>query len=191
MTFKEVELYSNEWLNTVTHEDIARNIFPLIIDREQGDVNRVKELAAKGWDGMTADEKHEWLGVMKGAYNADDLNRVGWATEYIAAQLAQYEQPVSVAPKTDWTMQDIPTWGTMQEYRNNVRRIRNKLPVFPDTPTVPGNGLSKLTYTQANDIEKVLFDVETILRAIVTRYKPSGTFYSGNNSELQYFSRGR
>lgn len=34
----------------------------LITDRTQSNVLRLKELAAKGWSGMTADEQAEWLG---------------------------------------------------------------------------------------------------------------------------------
>lgn len=34
----------------------------LVTDRTQANVSRLKELAAKGWSGMTADEQAEWLG---------------------------------------------------------------------------------------------------------------------------------
>lgn len=34
----------------------------LVTDRTQANVSRLKELAAKGWSGMTADEQSEWLG---------------------------------------------------------------------------------------------------------------------------------
>ena len=34
----------------------------LVTDRAQSNVLRLKELAAKGWSGMTAEEKSEWLG---------------------------------------------------------------------------------------------------------------------------------
>lgn len=34
----------------------------LITDRSQVNVDRLKELTAKGWDNMTADERTEWLG---------------------------------------------------------------------------------------------------------------------------------
>ena len=45
----------------------------LVTDRTQADVERVRELAAKGFAAMTAAERAEWLAGMKGAYNAADL----------------------------------------------------------------------------------------------------------------------
>ena len=59
----------------------------LITDRTQADEERVEELAAKGYDAMTAEEKSEWDGEMKGAYDASDLNRVESAVAYLAELL--------------------------------------------------------------------------------------------------------
>lgn len=56
------------------------NELNLIYDRTQADVARIKNLNAKGWANMTADEKAYYLsGVVKGAYNAADINRVSTA----------------------------------------------------------------------------------------------------------------
>ena len=73
----------------------------LITDRTAADVNRVKALAAKGWAGMTAAERTEWLGEMRGAYNASDLNRVGSAVDYVAKRLRSCGIFVSVAHRMD------------------------------------------------------------------------------------------
>lgn len=62
----------------------------LITDRTQADVNRVRELALKGWANLTEGEKAEWNAGMKGAYNATDLNRVTQAMDYINAELEGY-----------------------------------------------------------------------------------------------------
>lgn len=62
----------------------------LITDRAQADVNRVRELALKGWTGMTTAEQTEWAAGMKGAYNYTDLNRVTQAMDYINNQLVGY-----------------------------------------------------------------------------------------------------
>ena len=88
----------------------------LITDRTAADVNRVKALAAKGWAGMTAAERTEWLGEMRGAYNASDLNRVGSAVDYVAKRLRSCGIFVSVAPRMDWQETDIPTRAEMAAY---------------------------------------------------------------------------
>ena len=51
--------------------DTKTIIVTLVTDRTQADVERVRELAAKGFAAMTADEQAEWLAGMKGTYNAD------------------------------------------------------------------------------------------------------------------------
>lgn len=68
--------------------DTKTIIVTLVTDRTQADVERVRELAAKGFSAMTSDEQAEWLAGMKGAYNASDLNRVGTALNYLAGRLA-------------------------------------------------------------------------------------------------------
>ena len=68
--------------------DTKTIIVTLVTDRTQADVERVRELAAKGFAAMTAAEQAEWLTGMKGAYNAADLNRVGIALNYLAARLS-------------------------------------------------------------------------------------------------------
>ena len=77
----------------------------LITDRTAADVARVEELATKGFAAMTADERAEWLGGMKGAYNASDLNRVGAALNYLAARLApNCGTDTGWTAKTDWAV---------------------------------------------------------------------------------------
>lgn len=60
----------------------------LIFDRTQSDVNRVQFLTQKMIAGTATEaEKAEWLGGMKGAYNASDLNRVCAAVDYLTGVL--------------------------------------------------------------------------------------------------------
>ena len=60
----------------------------LIFDRTQSDVNRVQSLTQKMIAGTATEaEKAEWLGGMKGAYNAADLNRVCAAVDYLTGVL--------------------------------------------------------------------------------------------------------
>ena len=125
----------------------------LITDRTQADVDRAKELAAKGWVGMSADEQAEWLAGLKGTYNHTDLNRVESAVAELAEELC-----LPLKTKTDWTNWDKPKQSAMERYVRNVKVLRDNAPCFADTPKAP-NSAVKLTYTKANDIEKILTDV--------------------------------
>lgn len=103
----------------------------LITDRTQSDVTRWRTLHDKGWAGMTADEKAEWSAGVKGAYNATDLNRVGEAIEYIADLFGGFGFPMVITPKTDWTINDIPTSQDLEGYLSNVAAIRSMMSNIP------------------------------------------------------------
>lgn len=153
-------------------------ILNLITDRTQADVDRVRYLSAKGWDGMTEEEKAEWRTSLKGAYNASDLNRVGAAVNYLAGRFTAYGYGVDVAPKLDWTVTDIPIRSSMDRYLSDVRELRDQFAVMQSTPPVPED-MEGLTYREANNIEQILVDLDFLLTNISAGWYYSGEVYSG------------
>lgn len=165
----------------------------LIYDRTQEDVDRVFTLKRKIlWEGLgslSAEERAEYLGGLKGAYNYTDLNRVGEAVRYLAGRFTGlpvelkayrdekgvaddplYELPydpasVVVEPKTDWTVADIPTQAQAKTYLNNLAVLRRQLVLPADTPAVPAT-LDRLTFTTANEIEYLLWNINAALVAV-------------------------
>ena len=149
----------------------------LITDRTQADEERVEELAAKGYDAMTDEEKAEWDGEMKGAYDASDLNRVESAVAYLSEVLlmlpdafksyassngiawdAFFDVPYDknsyyLTTKTDWSQLDIPTPEQMDRYINNIKALRSALDYA--TSDLP-ESMDNLTIDGANAIEKAL-----------------------------------
>lgn len=93
----------------------------------------------------------------KGAYNYSDLNRVERAVEEIA-ELAG----LSLVTKTNWTMWDIPTDADMTRYLNNIRTLRGLVADVSAVPQVPTT-MNKLTYTTANNIEKIILAVAQVV----------------------------
>ena len=150
----------------------------LITDRTVADAQRKRELAAIGYDDMTADEKTEWNAGLKGAYNAADLNRVGQACAdlYTALTGAGYAVSGYVALKTDWTNSDRPTKAQLTTYLSTVSAIKAVLPAVTDLPST----MKSLTYEGANNIEKLLVEVDDILNRIIAVYVRSGEWNSGN-----------
>ena len=145
----------------------------LITDRTQADVERVKALAAKGFAVMTADEQAEWLAGMKGAYNAADLNRVGTALNYLAGRLgAICGRSITWTAKTDWAATDIATASQAVEYRRQIQAIRDALTYPAGTPDAPE--LGRLTYTGANDIERILALCEELIDNITKAFRYTG-----------------
>lgn len=137
----------------------------LVTDRTEADVSRYSELRDKGWAEMTTAEKAEWVAGMKGAYNASDLNRVASAMAYLSQRFASAGYSVPVSSPTDWANGDIPTKGDMDTYLDDLRRIRAALAVMDTTPAAPGS-MDYLTWAKANDIEKILVDVDDLLTKI-------------------------
>lgn len=137
----------------------------LVTDRTEADASRYSELRDKGWAEMTAAERAEWVAGMKGAYNASDLNRVASAMSYLSQRFASAGYSVPVSSPTDWANGDIPTKGGMDTYLDDLRRIRAALAVMDTTPTAPGS-MDYLTWAKANDIEKILVDVDDLLTKI-------------------------
>ena len=137
----------------------------LVTDRTEADASRYSELRDKGWAAMTTAERAEWVAGMKGAYNASDLNRVASAMAYLSQRFASAGYSVPVSSPTDWANGGIPTKGDMDTYLDDLRRIRAALAVMDTTPSAPGS-MDYLTWAKANDIEKILADVDDLLTKI-------------------------
>lgn len=159
--------------------------FVTVTDRTAADVARLQELKTKIQSRTaTASELSEWLGDMKGAYNASDMNRVGGDVDYLytlmqttpAAILAYLESigvapdenfvlaidlPPALSPKTDWTVADIPTAGQLSDYLANIRALRDAVGLS-DPIDMPAS-MGMLTYKGANAIEQLLEAINTYL----------------------------
>ena len=117
-----------------------------------------------------------------GAYNHTDLNRVEQAFEYLQNKMnGEYGFALNLTIKTDWTMADLAQVGAytaMENYRQNVVKIRGAIEMQTGTPETP-SGMNRLTAQKANDIEKILQAVEVLLDNISAAWFYSGEIYSG------------
>lgn len=118
------------------------------------------------------------LGNKKGVYGADDLNRVGDAVRYVSDRFMATGNDIKISPKIDWILEDIPTSAQMDSYLDQVRKVRDVLSVYQTTPLVPSD-MVNLTYGQANDIEKILVDVDQLITNMIAAYYYSGELYGG------------
>lgn len=114
----------------------------------------------------------------KGFYNASDLNRVGAAVQYVAERFAAQGYTVAVRPKTDWLASDIPTASELETYRQNIATLRALIAVIKSTPETPET-MRFLDYIKANDIERILLDLDTLLTNAALAWYQSGEIYAG------------
>jgi len=114
----------------------------------------------------------------KGSYCAEDLNRVGEAMRYVAGCLRSAGYAVNVRPRVDWTDEEWGSPAEVLQLLTDLQALRSAFALMADTPDVPVD-LAGLTYTKANDIEKILQTVDNLLTNIVAARFCSGDLYSG------------
>ena len=149
-----------------------------IVDRSQKDVERWRELQRKGFEQMSPEEKAEWLGPMKGCYGHTDMNRVERAVEALSAQLCEMGYLYHPTVKTDWARWSAPTKTDFERYLGNVAGLREVLPLYRDTPAAP-TVEDRLNWSRANDIERILSDVEKMAAGINEIQYRAGEIFAG------------
>ncbi len=151
----------------------------MITDRTNRDVARWKELHDKGWAAMTASERSEWLGEMKGRYTYTDLNRVENMVKHLSDLFVEMGYIASPLPvKTDWNRWSVPTKTDMTRYFGNLETLLAIARGYPDTPKAPSIN-QKMDINVANDIEKILEDINNIAMKIPQSWHYAGDLYVG------------
>lgn len=111
----------------------------------------------------------------KGHYNALDLIRVGEAMVYAKGLLQNSGYAVSINVRLDWQLDDIPTQAQMGQYISSVRNLRHAMSLLATTPAAP-DSMDGLGYGEANDIEKILEDVEYTVHHVFSCLWRAGQF---------------
>ena len=153
-------------------------VLNLITDRTQRDVERWRLLHSKGYNALTEEEKAEWQTAMKGAYNYVDLNRVESAVAFITNRLGELGHVLSPEVKATWSITDHPTKADMDRYFGNIALLRSVFPLYPTTPKAPTTA-KKMDYLVANDIEKILSDIDRQIATINQSWYCAGDVFTG------------
>ena len=112
---------------------------------------------------------------LKGAYNYTDLNRVEEWCSYLANILNSYNYNVEIITKTNWDMSNFPTSQELQRIRNNIAKLKKAYLSFTEVPVNLGN----ITYKKANDIEKILYEIDTLIKQMENNFVYVGVANSG------------
>lgn len=113
-----------------------------------------------------------------GFYNVTDLNRVGEAMLFVAAELTAAGYHTPITPKTDWSYHDKPTPANMTQYLRCLDTLRRQLVMLRTSPSTPPT-MEKLTPQRANDIEKILVDIDDLIGRVRGSYFYSGEPFAG------------
>lgn len=143
-----------------------------ITDRTQSDVDRVKKITVKARTGTwTKAEQSEWLTGMKGALSYMDFNRIESGIQELGSIVG-----ASVSVRIDWTVDGYMKVSDATRWLSNINSIRAKCSGpsgIVDTP----ESMNKLDFLRMNQIEQILFDIETLAKAYVTF---SGEYMTGD-----------
>ena len=114
---------------------------------------------------------------LKGAYNYTDLNRIEEWCKYLSDLLTSYNYSVNVTVKTNWNVSDFPTSSELERIRNNVIKLKQAYFSFTQIPV----NLEYMTWQKANDIEKILSEIDTIIKNMEQGFIYSGVAGSGQS----------
>lgn len=117
-------------------------------------------------------------GTQKGSYNASDLNRVGSAMAYLRDRFNANGYDIQIDPKTTWREIDVPTQSDMTLYLGYLGTLKSAITLPAYTPDAPAS-MEYLTFSKANDIEKILETIDAMITLMVNGYWYSGELYSG------------
>lgn len=132
------------------------------------------------------------LTPLKGCYNITDLNRVESAVKLLAVALTSAGYPVEVTPvlkgskseDREWQEGDIVRRAQWMAHLDNVQRLRDAYYTLAETGKLP-KPEDKLGYVGANNIEKVLADIDLLLDGMKSIYRRAGTFTAGGSYTRQ------
>lgn len=152
----------------------------LITDRTLSDVEYVEQLTLAVKNGTATEAQvQEFLSVpQKGAYTWEDMNRVEAAVRYVSDRLNALGYDNTLVIVEDWEISDTPNEADMNRYFSNVAQIRAAVSVFATTPEAPRSVIGFDVF-KANDLEKILIDVDRVLDHIQCSAFYLGDLYLG------------
>lgn len=163
----------------------------LVYDRTEDDVTssaaiRSTYQALGNWSGLTTAERAQ---LERETLTYNTLNRVESAVKLLAAALTSAGYPVEITPvlkgskseDREWQEGDIVRRSQWSTYLGNVQRLRNAYYTLAETGQLP-KPEDKLGYVGANNIEKVLADIDLLIDCMKSSYRRCGTFRAGNNA---------
>lgn len=123
----------------------------------------------------------------KGNYNASDLNRIESWCKYLSEVLNDNGYYTNIETYTDWEIglgKENMT-SHINRIKTNLETLKEKFYTLKSTPTTDTSKTS-INYIDANDMEKILFDIDYLIVKLQENFKYSNTFYSGTDLYLPF-----
>lgn len=151
----------------------------MVFDRTLYDVNmalNIRDTKVKNFLPLT-DEDVGYL--EKGSITINTLNRIEQKQEELRGIFnAMGYWNTQIVNKT-WNYTDIFNETEFQRIVDNDRILRTAFFVYTETPETPE---AKYHYENINALENILFDLDTMINDVKSRYRQCGTFECGEDS---------
>lgn len=151
----------------------------MIYDRTAADVSYADTLRKKLQAGQSLTEAEKAV-FERGACTTAMLNRVESKQSELATALNGYSYMVSISNK-QWTSADIFGYADYVRLLDNLSKLRQAFFVYETTPATPAYIYG---YKEANYIEKILADIESMIDDMKGRFRQCGTFQCGEVNNL-------
>lgn len=152
----------------------------MITDRTAADVMAANVLRLKIQSGLTLTTT-ETAAFERGTCTATMLNRIENAQKTLAETLRGSGYMVSIENKTNLTATDIFGNADYRRLLENIALLRSAFYTYSSTPDTPGYIYG---WKEANDIEKILKDIDDMIADMKSRYRECGTFSCGEENDL-------
>jgi hypothetical protein len=148
----------------------------LIYDRTYEDIEEAKQYVRDNVPFPNDNLRYSW------DYRA--LNRTEQAMEYVDSIFKELGYYKNMRFKTDWLNDEI-TREEANRYIENLKTLREFILMPSETPATP-TSMNGMTIERANNIEKIIFDINFVLEALQKNLIRSGVANCGQARMWQY-----
>ena len=146
----------------------------MIFDRTQNDVDTaisIIENKVKKFQPLTEKDIES---LEKGTITINTLNRIEEKQSYLSNILNSYGYKNIITTKS-WTYTDIFDNENMTRLLDNLKTFYELFKVYKTTPEIP---LSIFSFGEVNDVEKFLYDLESVINNMINSFVFLGNEYS-------------
>lgn len=146
----------------------------LIYDRTSEDLQVAKDCIKNNIPFPNDNLRYSW------DYRA--LNRTEEAMEYVNDIFKELGYFRNMEFKTDWSNEEI-TPEQSKRYIENLKALRSFIIMESKTPVAP-NTINGMSIERANDIEKIIYDIDELLKKLLANFRYVNDVYCNED----YFS---
>lgn len=153
----------------------------MIFDRSQNDVDAAVSIRKNKVQKFLELTEEEIEILEKGLLTINTLNRIedkSRELQNLINELGYFNTDVNVMV---WAKGGYFQQEDFDRILQNLQKLRNAFFVYSTTPDVPDNNYRK--YQTINDVEKILFDLETMYRDMKGYVRECGTFECGEENQ--------